>query len=118
MDNHHVTISGSQISCGVAQLYNITSDPEKVLYAIATALYHPSRGTPYAFLTWSDAPDSNGEKFASSLEKVFGAVDLTETDWEENPKTGNHIKVFVWTIPHEDFKKWYIEQRVERAKKL
>jgi len=38
--------------------------------------------------------------------------------WVENPKTANEITIWMWAIPHEQLKKWYIEQRVEKAKKL
>ena len=116
MDNHHVTVSGSQISCGVAQLFGISSDEEKVLYALANYLYHPSRGSPVAFAMWSDTPKSNGDKLAYLVGEKWGK--LEETDWVENPKTSNNIKVFVWEIPHKEFKEWYVKQRVKRAKKV
>ena len=127
-DNHHVTLSSSQISCGIAQLYNLTSDPEKILYAIGTYLYHPSRGTPYACIIWSDTKDSNGEKLYNYLEEKFdrgeelgsameGDFPL-RTGWCENPKTSNEIALYQWWIPHERFKEWYIQERVKRASKL
>lgn len=106
------------MSCGVGQLYGITSDPIKVLYAIATQLYHPARGTPYAFVMWSDTEESNGEKLIAFITELFDDNHLTETDWVENPKTSNKIKVFIWEIPHEELKEWYLKMRVERAKKL
>jgi len=115
-DNHHVQIAGSQISCGIGQLYSLTSDPEKILYALATHLYHPSRGTPYAAVIWSDTRESNGEKLDGYITSLFGQTDASR--WVENPKTSNEIRLFYWEIPHEQFKAWYVEQRVKRAQQL
>lgn len=120
-DNHHVAVCSSQISCGVAQVYNITSDAEKVLYAIATQLYHPARGSPYAFLTWSDTEDSNGLKLANFIDSLYGKLSgfpINQTNWAENPKTSNKICIWVWEIPHEELKKWYLNQRMVKASKL
>lgn len=128
MDNHHVQIAGSQISCGIGQLYSLTSDPEKILYALANHLYHPARGTPYAAVLWSDTQDSNGEKLFEYLEEKFDRGEeygsAIEGDfplrlsWFTNPKTGNDIALYTWVIPHERFKQWYIDERVKKASKL
>ena len=118
MDQHHVNISTSVISCGVLELSRLESDVEKVLYAIATYLYHPSRGSPAAFLIWSDLPEeSNGNAFYEDLLGRFSG-ELHKTKNVENPKTSNMICVYTWLIPHEEVKKWYIEQRVKKARKL
>lgn len=117
-DNHHVQIAGSQISCGIGQLYGLTSDPEKILYALATHLYHPSRGTPYAAMIWSDTEESNGSKLYSFILSLFTSSHLWASNWIENPKTGNLISMYYWELPHEQLKQWYIEKRVEKAKKL
>lgn len=106
------------MSCGVLELSGLTGDQNKVLFALAAHLYHPARGAPAAFVCWSDTKDSNGEQLAQALREKF------EVSWpwvsvgEENPKTSNTIFVWVWRIPHKTFKEWYIQQRVERAKKL
>ena len=132
MDNHHVTMTSSPISCGVAALYNITSDLRKVLYAIATNLYHPSRGQPYAVISWSDlADDSNGHRLARLIHNGFintpqetpkfalGFIGACfQTPPVDNPKTGNEIRVWWWVVDHTAFKKWYIEERVKRAQVL
>lgn len=117
MDNHHANFSPSQISCGVLQLYGITSDPERVLYALANYLYHPSRGTPAAFVIWSDTKDSNGVKFNSYLASELQNFAPT-SQWIENPKTSNEITVWLWAIPHEKLKEWYKQKRIEKASKV
>ena len=124
MDNHHCSVTPSQISCGVAQLYNLSSDPQKVLYAVATQFYHPSKGSSYAFLMWSDTEESNGVKLDQFIFKTIHEGEWFEcqlpqkTRWVENPKTSNGICVWIWEIPHERLKAWYISERVKKAQKL
>ena len=118
MDQHHVNISMSGISCGVLELSRIESDSEKVLYALASHLYHPSRGQPAAFVIWSDLPkDSNGSKLCRVLEDFFDEA-LIVSQGAENPKTSNTIVVFCWCINHVALKEWYVKQRVKKAQKL
>lgn len=117
MDNHHVTISSAQMSCGVRELSRIEADISKVIYAIASDLYHPSRGTPAAFVSWSDLESSNGANLANALFKKYPGS-LAKTAFVENPKTSNAIAVWVWAIPHEEFRKYYVEERVKRASKI
>lgn len=127
MDNHHVSIHSSSASCGVLELSGYSSDVDKVLYALATYLYHPSRGVPASFVMWSDVvgPDespidgnvrSNGGALWVRINRLFGGI--VSTNVVENPKTSNPIQVWIWPIPHERFKAWYLKERVERAKKL
>jgi hypothetical protein len=116
MDNHHAQITGSSASCGILEVSHPDADSKKVAYSIASHLYHPSRGNPVAFAMWSDLVESNGAKLAAYLGENFGGI--TETSSCENPKTGNEIQVFIWTIPHEEFRKWYKETRISIAKKL
>jgi hypothetical protein len=115
MDNHHVYISESQASCGILELSKLGSDPEKILYALASRLYHPSRGSPAAFVIWSDTIESNGVKLSLSVSALFGGQVL-ETSWVENPKTSNNIRVWIWEIPHVEFKKWYKEYKIKKIK--
>lgn len=114
-DHTHATFYNSHISCGVLELTNIRSDPEKVLYALCTHLYHPSRGSPCAFVIWSDTPESDGVKFANYVNLLFP---IQESPWIENPKTSNQIKIWSWIIQHEHLKEWYLTERVKRAKQL
>lgn len=117
MDNHHVNVTTSYMSCGVAELSKIDSDIDKVLYALASQLYHPSRGQPAAFVAWSDMEDSNGAKLAKEIFHRFKTEVLTSI-LAENPKTSNWIKVWVWEIPHEKFREWYRQRRVTKAKQF
>lgn len=126
MDNHHVRLNSSFMSCGVAELSDIGGDIKKVLYSIATNLYHPSRGSPYAIICWSDLVEhSNGATLGNLI--MTGTISGLHVGFlgqcfmslpVENPKTGNAIKCWWWNVDHDAFKKWYITERVARAKKL
>lgn len=120
MDNHHVQMYPTQMSCGVAQLSGISSDINKVLYAIATNLYHPSKGSPYGAIQWSDLADSNGAQLYAVVGHTFKLPPerLNYSSYFDNPKTGNRITIFTWIPDHVEFKKWYVEERVRRAKSL
>lgn len=122
MDNHHVQIWPCHSSCGIIELSNLTSDPAKVLYAIANHLYHPARGAPAAIVVWSDVVDGNGEKLFALIESLENLLSwkyrVWKTDPWENPKTSNMCVMYQWEIPHESLKEWYIEARVCRARRL
>lgn len=119
MDNHHVQISPSFVSCGILNLSSLTSDPRKMAYACASYLYHPARGRPAAFLHWSDVDraGSNGRELAAFLSEVLRKPNILVAN-AENPITTNNIVVYLMVIPHEIFKEWYIKERIERAKKV
>ncbi len=118
MDHERVNISQSGMSCGVLEISRLDNDSEAVCYAIASRLYHPSRGTPAAFIVWSDiAPKKDAYTFADWVAKErFGSIGKSAV--VENPKTGNLILVYTWAIDHSAFKAWYAMKRVEKMKKV
>ncbi len=116
-DHARIQIRDSSISCGVLEIYGFLSDAkdEDIAFQLASHLFHPSKGVPAAFVIWSDTWQSVGHKFACFLENEF-YEELMESEPTENPRTGNTIFVWVWTIPHEKFKQWYQKQRIEKFK--
>ncbi len=119
MDHESVNIRNTTMSCGVMELSRINDDVEKVLYQIASSLYHPSRGNPCAFFVWSDIhePSTNATKLCRLIdEKGLGLVETSLI--HENPRTGNFILVYTWGIHHARFKAWYRKERVKRMKKV
>ena len=122
MDHESVNIRNSTMSCGVMELSRIDSDIEKVLYCIASTLYHPSRGSPCAFFVWSDVwigeeNVPNAERLSELIDnKGLGIVDTCKP--AENPRTGNMILVYIWTIHHARFKAWYRKERVKKMRKM
>jgi len=122
MDNHHVQISPLRCSCGGIELFSLSEDPAKILYAVANYLYHPSRGLPAAFMVWSDLDQEGARGY--DLYKEIKTLNMNEIVYisrlenMENPKTGNSIVFFVWEFPHEAFREWWLKERVERAKRV
>jgi hypothetical protein len=118
MNHERVNISTLPISCGILGLDRISLETDDVLYAIASRLYHPSRGAPAAQAIWSDLNEihSAGEHLAGRiLDGGHGFV--LRASPVENPKTGNVIVTYIWEFNHERFKQWYVAERVKRLKK-
>ena len=117
MDHESVNIRSTTMSCGVMELSRIDSDHNRVLYQIASHLYHPARGQPCAFIVWSDIW---GELTNSALlrreilDRKYGQVEVSFK--AENPRTGNIIQVYVWSVDHAKLKAWYIKQRVAKLR--
>lgn len=128
MDNHHVSISSSSASCAILELSGIAADADKVLYAVATRLYHPARGNPAAFLMWSDVCElvgnsgdvrcTNGVNLYSHIRDHKICSGLLSSNIVENPLTGNPIRVWLAEINHTAFKNWYRDERVRRARRV
>lgn len=123
MEHDRVNISSTNISCGVMALSRISDDTEGALYAIASRLYHPSRGDPCAQFVLSDLYGQES-KDVTSTDKLCTTVllmnlgEITETLPTENPKTGHIIVTYIWTVNHTIFKAWYANERVRRLSKV
>lgn len=118
MDHERVTISRSQISCGVMELSRIGGDTEDVLYAIGSRLYHPSRGDPCAFFVFSDVyTDTSADRLQREV-TILNLGSVRVSGKAENPHTGNTIVVYTWMKDHERFKAWYSKQRVAKLGKV
>lgn len=122
MDHEVVNIRDSYMSCGVMELSRIDDDITKVLYAIGSRLYHPSRGNPCAMFVFSDVADTTSEKTTSSKlikrVKEYFLGQTGETPRVENPRTGNMITTYWWIIDHEKFKSWYATMRKAKLGKV
>ena len=121
MDNEHCRITTSYTSCAILEVFQLSEDPAKIMYALGTNLYHPSRGQPAAFIMFSGlAKGGNASLLAKFITDTFvGIVPGTfhcHPYAVENPKTSNLINWWVWEIPHEHFKDWWREQRIKRIK--
>lgn len=118
MDHERVNISNSSISCGVMELSRIADDVADVAYSIGSRLYHPARGDPCAFLIWSDVNNDNSSKRLMDFihDRKLGQCQIS--NFAENPKTGNIIVVYICTIDHPTWKKWYKDVRVFKLQKV
>lgn len=117
MDHRVIDINELPISCGIVGISRMSDEQERNAFALATHFYHPARGNPPAFVMWSNiaTEETNGHRFANFM-RPFGEV--TESLTALNPKTGNYIRIWTFRIDHEAFKKWWIEERIKRAKNV
>lgn len=117
MDHERVNIHQTSMSCGVMELSRIDDDTIGVLYALASRLYHPSRGQPCAYFVFSDIVPKFEDDIGTSSSRLIKKVreymlgSVTQQPSAENPKTGNIITIYVWLIDHEKFKTWYSTMR-------
>lgn len=117
-DHERVNVSDFTRSCGVMQLSRVDSETIPVLFAVGSRLYHPARGSPCAFFMFSDTNNEDGAPSRSLVKAIneLGLGSILQTEAVENPRTGNFVIVYVWTIDHERFKAWYAEQRVKKMR--
>jgi hypothetical protein len=107
----------SYVSCGVVEVHHLPDEsPAQTLFAIGNNLYHKANGRPAAFVVFSDVVDRKESRGASLAElvKTMRIGDLFESAKVVNPKTGNTIRLWVLTINHDSFRKWYAEEFVNR----
>jgi hypothetical protein len=127
VNSKQVRFDRSTCSCGVLNAHHLPQQsPNKTLFAILTALYHKSNPRPSAFVMFSDVIEeekSRGQSLAIEIKKTFGIkfVDgtysypaLIESPIEVNPRTGNRIKVWLWTLEHDALRKYYQEELANR----
>lgn len=116
--NIHTSVGAS---CALWCISRISSETDDALYALASRLYHPSRGEPCATIIASDVRESqptNTDKLMARAEELGFCGDLIRSSPVENPRTGNVIHTYLWDIEHEPFKKWYQDQRVARLARV
>lgn len=108
----------SHISCGVVEVHHLPEKINKVPFAIATHLYHKANPRPGTFVIFSDAVDdvesSRGLKLANLLRKL-SCGEVLNTSKEVNPRSGNTIMVWIFTVNHEKFRKWYQDELANRV---
>ena len=116
--SQQVRFDKSSVSCGVLEVHHLPADTtgNQMLFAIANQLYNKANGRPAAFVIFSDVTGmqniSRGELLAEAIKKT-GDV-LFESTRQINPKTGNTILVWLWTLNHDSLKEWYIRESAER----
>lgn len=109
----------SRISCGVLEVHHLPADTtgNDMVFSIANHLMHRANGRPAAFVTFSDVTGyqyiSRGELLASAID-ALGSGSLFRSEKVINPKTGNTIILWVWTLDHETLREWYTREAVER----
>lgn len=117
VNSKQVRFDRSHVSCGVMEVHHLPDESaSKTLFAICNALYHKANGRPSAFVMFSDTvdvQDSRGLRLAKEIDKTFGG--LFASPRTVNPRTGNVICVWMWTIDHDAARKWYVEEYANRV---
>ena len=115
-DSAQTKFDRSFVSCGVLEAHHLPNhSPAATVFEIANALYHKANGRPAAFVLFSDKVDSGemrGQKLADELKRM--GADIFESHKEVNPRTGHVIRVWLWHVDHDKFRKWYTEEYVNR----
>jgi hypothetical protein len=118
--SQQVQFNQSRISCGVLEAHHLPADTtgNQMVFAIANHLYHKANGRPAAFVTFSDITGmqniSRGELLADAIE-ALSIGGLFQSERQVNPKTGNTIIVWLWTLDHDAFRAWYTDEYANRV---
>ena len=109
----------SMISCGVLEAHHLPAQSaQKTLFQIANHLYHKANPRPAAYVIFSDVVEANDGRglllaaYIKEREAILGRLWASEA--RINPKTGNKINLWVLTVDHEGFRKWYGEEVLHR----
>lgn len=113
--------SKSHMSCGAVEVHHLPgTNPDRTVFAIANYLYHKANPRPAAFVIFSDVinPEtpSRGQRLAEWLTGEEGQKigSLLQTERCVNPRTGNVIRVWIFTPNHKAMRDWYTEQVMHR----
>ena len=103
LDGSEAVLDHSNLSCGVSALWGLTKTPKELVDIV---LYDRNKGYGYknykeAFVVFSDKTSSSrGQDLADYIrQNNLGAI--IESEERVNPNTGNIIKVWVWSPPHQ-----------------
>jgi len=117
--SQQVRFSSSSISCGVLEVHHLPADTtgNQMVFAITNQLYNKASGRPAAFVLFSDVTGmqnvSRGELLADAITSI-GLGSLFVSERVINPKTGNIIILWMWTLNHESLREWYTEEFANR----
>lgn len=112
----------SYVSCGVMEVHHLPEQSaSKTLFSVVNALYHKANPRPAAFVIFSDICEagmtSRGEALAIYIESAQSKIggDLHASRRMVNPKTGNVICIWLWTLDHDMLRKWYADELMNRV---
>jgi len=120
INSRQVQIEKSRVSCGVLEMHHLPDEnPAKTVLALANHLYHKANPRPASYAIFSDVVDkstpSRGQRLASYIvDYIPKCVVLLATKPETNPRTGNLICLWSLRFIHEEFRKWYTEEVMNR----
>lgn len=109
----------SHVSCGVIEAHHLPENTAQALFAIANHLYNKANPRPGSFVIFSDSVEkgetSRGVNLAARIAKLDDSCGtLAATTPQVNPRTGNTIVLWIFTVNHEGFRKWYQDELANR----
>lgn len=112
-----VRFDRSHVSCGVIEAHHIPENIGQAVFAIANHLYNKANPRPGSFVIFSDSVEkgeaSRGRNLAERLAKL-NCGDVFASSRQVNPRTGNTIVLWTFTVNHEAFRKWYQDELANR----
>ena len=108
----------SFVSCGVVEMHHLPdASPSETVFSLGNSLYHKANGRPAAFVLFSDVVDRKDSRGSDVAEFIEGLkIGYLYTSLKQaNPKTGNVIRVWLLTVDHDAFRKWYSDEYVNRV---
>jgi hypothetical protein len=117
VNSRQVQFDKAFVSCGVMEAHHLPDQSGvKLAFSIANALYNKANPRPAAFVLFSDTVDSGrGQRLADCITGTIRCGQLSKFGPVVNPKTGNYIKVWVWQLDHDSFRKWYQDELANRV---
>ena len=119
VNSMQVKFDKAAISCGVLEAHHLPNQSAaKTAFSIVNNLYHKANPRPAAFVIFSDVEDngqSRGDKLAAFIRDQIKPKQFVSFGPCINPKTGNSIKLYVWTLDHEPLRKWYQDELANRV---
>lgn len=122
--SQQVKFSKSPASCGIMEVHHLPADTtgNDMLFAVANQMYNKANPRPAAFVLFSDVTGkqttSRGELLAEAIRTFIRSKPnkgvITEQGPVINPKTGNTILTWLWTVPHEVLREWYTKELANR----
>ena len=120
--SQQVQFSKAPASCAILEVHHLPADTtgNQMVFAIANHMYHKANGRPGAFVLFSDVVGkdhiSRGQLLAEAIynKQAFKGY-MYQTDQQVNPRTGNLVITWLWTINHEVFRAWYTEEYANRV---
>ena len=118
-----VQFSKSPASCSIVECHHLPNLPATTaLFQILNHMYNKANPRPGAFVMFSDVVSngvSRGENLAHLItslliESKLGGV-LFGTEPTINPKTGNTVVVWLWTVDHGQTRLFYQDELANRV---
>lgn len=95
--------------CGIREIHDLEDSSPETLAQVGEQRYEGNNKC--TFITFSDAIRyRHGEALCSYI-RNNGLGKVITSEAKKNPKSGNMIRMYCWTVNDKAFKKWYDKYR-------